>query len=481
MIHRFRKLKERYQSVSKAKKATFWITLSSFVQRGISFITVPVFTRVLSPADYGSVSVYSSWESVAVYLVTLGVTYGGFNNGMIKFKDDREGYTSSVMGLVTTMGFLWLAVCLHFSGQVYSLTGLPLVLIFLLFVEVVSSGVYDVWVSRMKFDFEYRKMVAASLLLAVFCPALAILFISFAEDKVLARIASFVAVEAVFALVLGIAMMKQGRKVFSWKYWKFTLLFNIPLLPHYLSQVILSSSDRILIGNMCSVSDAGVYSIAYSVGMIMTLLTSSLNSTVVPWLYRKLDGKEYGRIRKMSVVLLGGIAVAVLFIDALAPDIVAILAPPEYGEAMSLVPIISASVFFMFVYSYCSNIEFFYEKRGLATAASMLAALLNVFLNIVLIPVIGYQAAGFTTMACYIAMSVAHYAFAQRVTRASEGVAVLDGRSIWGIGIAFCVVSVLFSGLYAFALARYALVATLLVVAIWKRDAIVSKLKEGLS
>lgn len=481
MLNRVRKVRERYQALSRAKRATFWITLSSFVQRGISFITVPIFTRMLSTADYGTVSVYSSWETVAVYLVTLGVTYGGFNNGMIKFKDDREGYTSSVMGLVTAMGALWLAACLLLSGQVTLLTGLPLALIVLLFVEVVSSCIYDVWVSRMKFDFEYRRMVVASLLLAVLCPALAILLISFLRDKVLARVASFVAVEAVFALVLGVAMMRRGGKVFSWEYWKFTLVFNIPLLPHYLSQVVLSSSDRILIGNMCSASDAGIYSIAYSVGMVMTLLTNSLNSTVVPWLYRKLDGKEYDRIRKMSVVLLGGIAAVILFVDALAPDIVAILAPPEYGEAMSLVPVISASVFFMFVYSYCSNIEFFYEKRGLATAASVLGAILNIILNVILIPVFGYQVAGFTTMACYIAMSVAHYVFAQRVARAEEGVAILDGRTIWGIGIAFCVVSVLFSGLYEFAFARYGLVVVLLVAAICKRAAIVSKLKEGLS
>ena len=82
---------DKYNGLSKVKKATLWITFCSFLQRGLSFITVPIFTRLLSTADYGSVSVYQSWEMVATYLATLGVTYGGFNNGMIKFKDDREG------------------------------------------------------------------------------------------------------------------------------------------------------------------------------------------------------------------------------------------------------------------------------------------------------------------------------------------------------------------------------------------------------
>ena len=132
---------ERYNDLSKVKKATLWITFCSFLQRGLSFITVPIFTRLLSTADYGSVSVYQSWEMVATYLATLGVTYGGFNNGMIKFKDDREGYTTSVTGLVLTLGILWIILSRVLSGNVVALTGMPLTLVSLLFVEVVVKGV----------------------------------------------------------------------------------------------------------------------------------------------------------------------------------------------------------------------------------------------------------------------------------------------------------------------------------------------------
>ena len=226
-----RNAKTRYNGLSKMKKATLWITLSSFLQRGISFITVPVFTRLLSTADYGSVSVYQSWEMVAMYLATLGVTYGGFNNGMMRFKNDREGYTASVVGLVLALGVLWIALCYTLSDNVVALTGMPLILASLLFVEVIVKGIYDIWVSRMKFDYEYRKLVPASLALSIAVPALGILFVVMASDKVLARVLSFVLVEAAFAIVLGGCMLKRSKRLFKWEYWKFTLLFNIPLLP----------------------------------------------------------------------------------------------------------------------------------------------------------------------------------------------------------------------------------------------------------
>ena len=469
---------ERYNDLSKVKKATLWITFCSFLQRGLSFITVPIFTRLLSTADYGSVSVYQSWEMVATYLATLGVTYGGFNNGMIKFKDDREGYTTSVTGLVLTLGILWIILSRVLSGNVVALTGMPLTLVSLLFVEVVVKGVYDIWVSRMKFDYEYRKLVPASLVLSVAVPALGVFFVVMASDKVLARILSFVLVEAAFAIVLGGSMLKRSKMLYKWEYWKFTLLFNIPLLPHYLSQVVLSSSDRIMIANMCSAADAGVYSIAYSVGMLMTLLTNSLNSTVVPWLYRTLEARELKRIDRMSVSLLGALALTVIFVDILAPEVVGILAPGEYSEAMTLVPVIAASVFFMFMYSYCSNIEFYYEKTGLAAIASVLAAVLNLGLNAAFIPMFGYRAAGYTTLACYIALGAVHYEFSQRVTRDKTGASALNGISIWGLSFVFVGISLVLPLLYPHPIIRYAVFGVAAATALLCRRAIIAKLKE---
>lgn len=469
---------KRYRAMSKVKKATLWITLCSFLQRGLSFITVPIFTRLLSTSDYGSVSVYQSWEMVATYLATLGVTYGGFNNGMIKFKDDREGYTSSVAGLVLALGVLWVVLSRVLSGNVVALTGMPLTLVSLLFVEVVVKGIYDIWVSRMKFDYEYRKLVPASLVLSVAVPALGVLFVVMASDKVLARILSFVLVEAAFALILGGCMLKRSKTLYKWEYWKFTLLFNIPLLPHYLSQVVLSSSDRIMIANMCSAADAGVYSIAYSVGMLMTLLTNSLNSTVVPWLYRTLDAKKLKRIDRMSVSLLGALALIVVFVDILAPEVVGILAPGEYSEAMTLVPVIAASVFFMFMYSYCSNIEFYYEKTRLAAIASVIAAVLNLGLNAVFIPMFGYRAAGYTTLICYVALGAAHYAFSQRVTRDKTGASALNGIAIWGLSLVFVGISLMLPLLYPHPIIRYAVFGVALAAAFLCRRTIIAKLKE---
>lgn len=469
--------KAKYLGLSKVKKATLWFTGCSFLQRGVSFITVPIFTRLLTTAEYGSVSVYQSWEMVALYVITLGVPYGGFNNGMIRYKDDREGYTTSVSSLIVFMGLLWLALGALFSDVFTIGTGMSAIQTLLLIIEVTVVGIYEVWVARMRFDYEYNKLVPATLILAVAVPALGVPLVMLTSDKVLARILSFVIVEVVFAVVLGRFMLKRSKHVFNPEYWRFTLLFNIPLLPHYLSQVVLSSSDRIMIANFCTASEAGIYSIAYSAGMVMALLNSSLNSTVTPWVYRSMDSKEFKKIGRSCIFLLGGLALVILAVDVLAPEVVALLAPGEYSEASALIPVIAASVFFMFLYSYCSNIELYFEKTGLVSIASIAAAVLNVVLNAVCIPLFGYQAAGYTTLACYIVLGAAHYVFAQRVAKREAGVSVLNSRGVWGIAVLFVAASVVLPLLYPYPVVRYVVLVLTVIACFVFREKLIAKFK----
>ena len=78
-----KKVREKYIQMSANVRSGLWYTICSFVQKGISFITVPIFTRLLTTEQYGVVSIYYSWQSVLVVFCTLNLFSGVFNNGMI--------------------------------------------------------------------------------------------------------------------------------------------------------------------------------------------------------------------------------------------------------------------------------------------------------------------------------------------------------------------------------------------------------------
>ena len=90
-------LKNRYNIMSAPVKAAFWFTVCSFLQRGVSMITTPIFTRLLPTEEYGLYSTYLSWQTVLLMVVSLSL-YKAIMNLYVKY-EDQEGVLSAVCGL----------------------------------------------------------------------------------------------------------------------------------------------------------------------------------------------------------------------------------------------------------------------------------------------------------------------------------------------------------------------------------------------
>lgn len=128
--------------------------------------------------------------------------------------------------------------------------------------------------------------------------------VSNTSQKGIARILSVVVVNVFVGLFFYIYNFIKGKTFYYKEYWKFALLFNLPLIPHYLSMVVLSQADRIMIEKMFGQEKIAIYSVAYSVSMVMNIIVTSINSSYVPWTYQKIENGQYKEFRKMSNILL---------------------------------------------------------------------------------------------------------------------------------------------------------------------------------
>ena len=79
------KLVKKYTDLPIQVKASMWFFVCAFLQKGISFITTPIFTRLLSTSEYGQYNVYTSWMSVLIVIVTLNLYCGVYSRGLVKF------------------------------------------------------------------------------------------------------------------------------------------------------------------------------------------------------------------------------------------------------------------------------------------------------------------------------------------------------------------------------------------------------------
>jgi len=89
----------KYRSLSVQAKAALWFTICSFLQKGISFITVPIFTRLMSTEEYGTYTVYLSWLQILTIMTSLYLFNGVYDNAMAKYEKQRDEYTSAMQGL----------------------------------------------------------------------------------------------------------------------------------------------------------------------------------------------------------------------------------------------------------------------------------------------------------------------------------------------------------------------------------------------
>lgn len=465
-MNKMQKLLKKYNDLAEPAKCAVWFTICGFIQRGISFITTPIFTRLLTTSQYGVVSVYNSWLSLISIFCTLNLFYGGFNNGMLDYEDRRNQYLSSIQGLITAITGICVIVYLFGRTFFNRLFSMNTTLILIMFLEILANAALSLWSAKQRFEFKYRNLVILTLANAFFASFLSVVAVLLCDEDMgaEAKIISHACTVIVICGSVYVLNFVRGKRFYDGHIWKVALAFNLPLLPHYLSTTVLNQADRIMINNMVGESEAGIYSLAYSVAMILNVAVTALNNSFAPWLYGKLKNKDYSGIAKVVNLLFIGIAVVLAILIALAPECISILAGENYLEAVWVIPSVAASLYFILMYQVFANVEFYWRKRKFIAYASVSGAVLNILLNYFGIRMYGYIAAGYTTLICYILFGLSHYYFMRKICdEKMEGIALFDARTIFLVAVVLVMFAIGMTFLYDKILVRYIIMAILLL------------------
>lgn len=472
MIDRF---KSKYDILPIHVKASIWFLFSSFLQKGISVITTPIFTRIMSSSEYGEFSIFNSWLSLATVFISLNLSSGVYTQGLIKCNDkvEQDSFSSSLHGLTITLIIIWLFIYIVFNKAINKILSLSTTNILLMFVIIWTNAIFNFWASNQRVKLKYKKLVTVVLLYSIIQPLISIIVVKIAKDKVTGRIISIAIVQFVVYIALFIKQMKEGKIYFSKNIWIYALSFNIPLVPHYISQSVLNSADRIMIGSIIGKSESGIYSLAYSVASIMLLFNSSLLQTIDPWIYQKIKQKKIEEISKVGYLSLGIVAIANLLLILIAPEIVLIFAPKEYYNSIWIVPSIAMSNFFMFSYSLFAGFEFYYKKTLFIMIASVIGAIVNIILNYIFIPKFGYIAAGYTTLVCYIIYAIGHYSFMNEICKKNKHEKIYSNKILIRLSLGFLIFGFLIMSTYKYNILRYILAISILIISFMNKKKVI--------
>lgn len=465
----------KIKNISDAAKASIALMLSSVIANGITYLVTPIYTRLLTPTEFGETSLFLTWLQIFGIIAMFGLANGVFNNGMVDFPDKRDEYSFSMLVLsnIITVAFMGILLCVYPLVQGFVGLGYPLII--LMGAVYVFQPAFNFWSARQRYEFKYKALFIWSVISAVITPIVAIFTILSTEgNKAYAQIFGMEIARIAIYIVFYVYICFKNKMKLKTKYWKGAFKFNLPLLPHYLSMHLLSSSNKVMISYLINDAATAYYSVAHSVAAVSTIVWTAINSSLIPYTYEKCKIKDYKSISKIASFVLLLFAVVCVCVIMFAPEVVAIMATPDYMEAIYVIPPIVGGIFFQVQYNLYANVIFYYKKPKYVMIASVTAAFVNISLGYVLISSFGYLAAGYVTLVCYILQAVIDFIGMKK----AAGNTLYDMKFIVLLSL-FVIIIALFSNLlYSVTIVRYLIVAALFIICFIFRNTIIAKIKE---
>ena len=464
-------IKDKWNRIPLTVKVSTSYAVCSILQNCLLFITLPIFTRLLTTVQYGQFTIYSSWSSILMIFITLNLAYGSFSAAMIKFEDRRDEYITSVQGICLLLAGTFFLIYFPFRRLWNRLFELPTLLVCVMIIEILFTNATNMWMGRNRFEFKYKKIVVLSLSMSIISPIFSYILVMSATEKGYARIIGSAFVNILIGFVIFVVCTKRGKKFYNKKFWKYALEFNVPLIVYYLSQVIFNQSDRIMISHMTGTHNAAMYGVAYNLAMVLIFVLNAINGSYVPWMYGKIkDGNEEEN-KPVSIVLVLLLSLMILFVIWYAPEIITIMAGKQYAAAVYVVAPVSMSLLLLFYSQLFINVEFYYEEKKMLVYASIGAAVLNIGLNYILIPMFGFVVAGYTTLISYMVFSFSNYHAMHNVLQNRNlPDNMYDYKWLLLIFIAFMLSGFLGVALYSQIIPRVLITILVLVLAVLNRD-----------
>ena len=411
------------KSVSENRKINttlFFNILAPIILSGISFFTIPIFTRMLGPTNYGYYTVYNSYQSILLIVMSLQ-THASISTTSVYYKGkDRDRCFSNgiTISLLFSLAVSVIVMCL--SGPISKLTDISVFMIFVMLLHTVGMFGVNWAMGRLAYDKKAKWNFLVSITVSVSATVISLIWIPLAAQGP-AKYQAYVLGHAIPYILVGVPslliFLVKGRSFFSKQEWKFVLTFCLPLIFHALSNTILHQSDKLMVDAMIGKEAAGIYGFAVTFANILNIIYNALNTTWIPFYHDDIaKGDKTVLFKKANNYLFLFSSLVIGFIMA-SPEVVKIFASKDFWDSVNYIPLLSAGIYFIFLYSFPANFEFYYKRSKIIAVGTTFACLFNIGLNYVLIGLIGMTGAAIATLASYILLFIFHSIAAEFVIK----------------------------------------------------------------
>lgn len=435
----FEKIQRFIRQVLKREyaRASIYYVEANIIGQGIVLISSAVFTRMMSKADYGLVSTYSTWVLVLNTFICLNL-FISVRTAYIDFKEDYDRYNSSVLLLSLLCGILMTALIVCAAGPVGPDFGIWEIL--LACVQSVALNIINYMLAIQSMKNEYRQRVFMMIAPNWTHILLSVLFmLIFTRNLYMAKIAGNALGLLAFGVICAAILFFKAAPRVILRYWRYALKISVPSIFNTLSDLILMQCDRLMLTSMVGAEETAEYSIVYNVSSIIIAIYQAINGAWLPWFFRNMKNNKTEKIKKYQEYYMLIFTVFSCGMMTISPELIKIMSPKNYWKGISYVAPIVMSSYLIFLYAFFTA-YLLYKKRTMRIAINtIIAAVLNLVLNYVLIP--RYQSVGAVeaTLVSYMVLLILHLIAVQKEGKQcfSKGGMWRNAISVMSFGIVF--------------------------------------------
>ena len=390
---------------------------SSIITILVSLVTTVLITRILSTADLGIATSFSSLRSILTIICLLSV-YISINRILLDVDDKKFEFLSSIYIFSSLFCIIVFLIYFIFRKQFNNLFDFNTSLMLLMFSIIFLSNGATIINSYWNYEGAYKKLLVYNIVSSSVAQITSvILAFILPSHKYLGRIIGVEIFNVLIGLVYGVFIVVKGKFSFNKNYIIKSLKICLPMIPHLLSQILLTSSDLLMIKSIIGNSASGLYSMAYTIANVFYLIMIQIFMPWSPWVYRRIKENDIKSITDNSKLIIMCTAYLALGLFTVAPEMINIFLPKSYFSSSLIIAPICTGIFFQIMSLLFYDVEYYYKKTKQISFISVIAAVLNLFLNFIFIRKFGYQAAAYTTLVSYFVFFVMHYIGKRCVTK----------------------------------------------------------------
>jgi len=406
--------------MDKLIKNTSLYTLGYIIPKAAQFILLPVYSRYLTPEEYGIVQLMMVLSTILAILFSTGIDRSiyrlYFDQKTEKNKKDYLGTVTITIFISASLFLIIILVANPLISKIFNLV--PFFPYYLYSILTVYFTVFGL-VPNIYYQVTQQagNFILISLLNFIISTSLVLYFVAFigkgAEGWLLGELVKSILFLPIYIYLI----IKITNFTFIKKLAVESISYSWPLVPTLLSAWILNLSDRIFIVHYVTLKDAGLYSISYKLAEGLLLLSAGFNQAYSPLFFKlanqdnQIEAKK--KLFRYNKIYTTALIMGAFFISLFAKEFIFLL-DASYKSAYELVPLINMGILF----SLLSNLIGLQYKQSKRTKISMsialFTAIINIGLNFVFVPNYGAYGAAIATTISFVFIFIVNYHFSKK-------------------------------------------------------------------